>query len=219
VVFRVFRPEGGRQRSHASQGRERRLAVLFLDMRGFTSRTAGQLPYDVLFLLNRFFDAIVPPILRAGGTVDKYLGDGLLAVFDLSDAKASAQAALRAADWIGTALEAFNQNLALEGGERVRIGIGLHLGNLVLGEIGAAGHAPRTIIGDTVNVASRLEAATKDHGVGLLVSGDLLHAAGVDPDRFEMVTLTLRGVAGPVVALPLADPRDLGAIVADLDRR
>lgn len=205
TVFRVFRPEGGQNRAHARQGQERRLAVLFLDMRGFTARTAGQLPYDVLFLLNRFFDAIVPPIIRTGGSVDKYLGDGLLAVFETGDETASARAALRAAGGIGAALADFNRRLEAEGGQEVRIGIGLHLGDLVLGEIGAAGHAPRTIIGDTVNVASRLEARTKEMGVQALISAALLHGAGVDLAGLDLVTLELRGVDVPIKALAIDD--------------
>lgn len=204
TVFRVFRSDGRRNRDHASHGEERRLAILFLDIRGFTARTAGQLPYDVVFLLNRFFDAIVPQITGNGGTVDKYLGDGLLAVFDARDEALSARNALRAAAGIGAALETFNRMLATEAAPPVRIGIGLHLGDLVLGEIGAAGHAPRTIIGDTVNAASRLEGETKTLGVELLVSGPLLAAAGNPTDGLPMVALTLRGRDLPLDALPVA---------------
>lgn len=203
TVFRVFRPEGGRSRAHASQGQERQLAVLFLDMRGFTARTTGQLPYDVVFLLNRFFDAIVPSVVGAGGTVDKYLGDGFLAVFEARDAQTSARAGIDAARSIGAALEVFNRTLAAEGTPPVRIGMGLHLGNLVLGEIGAAGHAPRTIIGDTVNAASRLEAETKALGVELLISRAVLEAAGAETDGLDLREFTLRGVPQPVSALPV----------------
>lgn len=200
-VFRVFRPDGRRTRSHASQGQERRLAILFLDMRGFTARTTGQLPYDVVFLLNRFFDAIVPPIVAAGGTVDKYLGDGLLAVFETADEKSSALAALKAAEGIRTALTKFNQTLKGEEQTEVQIGIGLHLGDVVLGEIGAAGNAPRTLIGDTVNAASRLEGQTKELDVDLLVSEAVLKSAEFSMDALELITLELRGVTEPVKAL------------------
>lgn len=212
TVFRVFRPDGRRNRAHASQGQERRMAVLFLDIRGFTARTTGQLPYDVVFLLNRFFDAIVPAITASGGVVDKYLGDGLLALFEAPDEATSARAALRAAAGIGRALATFNQGLASEGAPAIRIGIGLHLGDLVQGEIGAAGHAPRTIIGETVNAASRLEAMTKDMAVEALVSGPLLTGAGLDTTDMALVTLELRGVAEPVPALPLKH----AAEIADL---
>lgn len=215
TVFRVFLPDGRRGRAHASHGQERRLAILFLDMRGFTARTTGQLPYDVVFLLNRFFDAIVPPIIAAGGSVDKYLGDGLLAVFETADEASSARAGLRAAADLSAALAAFNARLADEGVAPVRIGAGLHLGGLVLGEIGAAGHAPRTIIGDTVNTASRLESRTKDLDVELLVSETVLRSAGIETHGLELHTLELRGVPTPLAALALAQGRDLERFLAD----
>lgn len=201
TVFRVFRGDGRRGRAHASQGEERSLAILFLDIRGFTARTAGQFPYDVVFLLNRFFDAIVPQITGVGGQVDKYLGDGLLAVFHAPDEATSARNALIAAKGIGAALATFNKTLAIEGAEPVRIGMGLHLGDLVIGEIGAAGNAPRTIIGDTVNSASRLESETKAMGVELLISGPLLDAAGHDVAPLPLVDLILRGRDTPLAAL------------------
>ncbi|MEX0318681.1 MAG: adenylate/guanylate cyclase domain-containing protein [Ruegeria sp.] len=209
TVFRVFRPEGGRNRAHASQGQERQLAILFLDMRGFTARTTGQLPYDVVFLLNRFFDEIVPAITSSGGTVDKYLGDGLLAVFETHDAASSARAGLHAAREVGRALERFNERLATEHAPEIRIGMGLHLGNLVLGEIGAAGHAPRTIIGDTVNAASRLEGQTKELGVELLVSTQVLEAMETETAGLPLREFQLRGVSEPVFALPVAQASEL----------
>ncbi len=202
-VYRAFAPDGRRERQHATQGKEAQLAILFLDMRGFTARTTGQLPYDVVFLLNRFFDAIVPPIDANGGTVDKYLGDGLLAVFELPTAKHSANAGLKAAKGIGEALQTFNETLKKEGGDPVSIGLSLHLGTLVLGEIGAAGQAPRTLIGDTVNTASRLEAETKTLQVEGLFSEAVLDAAGMDTTDLDLATLSLRGVAGPLRALPV----------------
>ncbi|WP_170346066.1 adenylate/guanylate cyclase domain-containing protein [Ruegeria atlantica] len=203
TVFRVFRPDGGRIRGHASQGQERQLAVLFLDMRGFTARTTGQLPYDIVFLLNRFFDAVVPAITKEGGVVDKYMGDGLLAVFEKPNAAASARAGLKAAIDISHALDEFNAQLEAEGSPGIRIGMGLHLGDLVVGEIGAAGHASKTIIGDTVNVASRLESETKALKVELLVSEALLKAADVVIPQDEIRLFQLRGVSEPIPALPV----------------
>lgn len=204
-VYRVLLPGGKRRRAHAAQGHEAQLAILFLDMRGFTARTAGQLPYDVVFLLNRFFDAIVPEIRAAGGTVDKYLGDGLLAVFEQGGPEASARAGLAAARGIGDALRRFNAELAREGAAPVRIGLSLHLGQVVLGEIGAAGSAPRTLIGDAVNTASRLEGQTKELGVEALISAPVLAAAGIDTGALTLHRLSLRGVAGPLDALALAN--------------
>lgn len=207
TVHRVFASGGRAARGPATQGQERTLAILFLDMRGFTARTAGQLPYDVVFLLNRFFDAVVPAVTASGGKVDKYLGDGFLALFETHDTASSAQASLSAAAGIGRALDAFNAGLAAEGAPPVGIGIGLHLGNVVLGEIGAAGHAPRTLIGDAVNAASRLEAQTKVMKVELLISAAVLEAAGIEPPD-GLVSLSLRGVKESLDALPVAKATD-----------
>ncbi|MEX0307100.1 MAG: adenylate/guanylate cyclase domain-containing protein [Ruegeria sp.] len=218
TVFRVFRPDGARDRAHASQGQERQLAVLFLDMRGFTARTTGQLPYDIVFLLNRFFDAIVPAITAQGGVVDKYMGDGLLAMFETATAASSASASLRAASEIGRSLERFNQQLEAEGSPPVRIGMGLHLGDLVLGEIGAAKHAPRTIIGDAVNVASRLEAETKVLGVELLVSDKVLNAAELQCNPDDLREFKLRGVSEPVPALPVKLAAGLESHISPLEQ-
>ena len=213
TVFRVFAPDGKRSRAHASQGKEARLAVLFLDMRGFTARTDGQLPYDVVFLLNRFFDEIVPPIVQAGGTVDKYMGDGLMAVFETDTPETSALSAIKAVAGIGHALAHFNETLINEGSAPVAIGIGVHLGTVVLGEIGAAGQAPRTLIGDTVNAASRLEGGTKDLGLQALISIDVLDAAGVSAGADALVPMALRGRDTPLPALPVPDAAVLDTLL------
>lgn len=214
TVFRVFQ-DGRKRRAHATQGEEKELAILFLDMRGFTARTTGQLPYDVVFLLNRFFDAVVPAVTRNNGTIDKYMGDGFLAVFETANAHSSAQAALRATMGIAKALASFNVQLNAEGQPPVAIGIGVHLGDVVLGEIGAAGHAPRTLIGDTVNTASRLEAITKEHSAQVFLSQPVLKAAGIDMPASAMIELELRGVADVLLALKVENAETLDTQLSD----
>lgn len=211
TVFPVFAHDGTHSRAHARQVEVKELAILFLDMRGFTARTTGQLPYDVVFLLNRFFDIIVPAATNAGGTIDKSLGDGFLAVFETKSAASSAQAALKAVERIANALSKFNETLKNEGQGPVRIGIGAHLGEVVLGEIGAMGQAPRTLIGDTVNTASRLEGATKEHQVQALISTPLLVAAAITSPSEQFVSLNLRGVSAPLQAFPVPQGFDLSA--------
>ena len=104
----------------------------------------------------------------------------------------------------GVLLE-FNKTLRTEGSAPIKIGIGVHLGTVVLGEIGAAGKAPRTLIGDTVNIASRLESHTKTNGVQALISLDTLDAAEFwAPDDY-VVSLNLRGREAPLKALQLID--------------
>lgn len=209
TVHRVFRDRSTRARASSRAGAERRLCVLFLDMRGFTARTAGQMPYDVLYLLNRFFDAVVPAIAASGGRIDKYMGDGLIALFDdPAGPAASARAALAAVAGIDGALTRFNEQLAREGAAAVRIGLGLHAGVIVMGEIGAEGQAPPTIIGDAVNAASRLESLTKEMGVQALVSRPVFEDAGVAVDPARWHHATLRGFPGGIDVLPLAAGAD-----------
>jgi adenylate cyclase len=122
-------------------------------------------------------------------------------VFETADEKSSALAALKAAQGIRSALTKFNLTLNSEKQTEVQIGIGIHLGDVVLGEIGAAGNAPRTLIGDTVNAASRLEGQTKELDVDLLISDAVLKSAGISTEGLELVRLELRGVTEPVNAL------------------
>ncbi|CUH76263.1 Adenylate cyclase 1 [Tritonibacter multivorans] len=210
TVTRAFAPVS-RRRNRNGAGEEKPVAVMFLDIRGFTARSTGLLPYDVVFLLNRFFDAVVPQITAQGGRVDKYLGDGFLALFEAGPADTVAGAALRALEGVGAALEQFNTAMEADGEQPLRIGIGLHLGTVVLGEIGTADHAPRTLIGNTVNAASRLEAETKQLGVELLVSRAVIEAAGIKRPASDYQRHVLRGVKKPVEALALPRAADLSS--------
>ena len=210
TVTRAFTP-ASRRRNRNGAGEEKPVAVMFLDIRGFTARSTGLLPYDVVFLLNRFFDAVVPQITAQGGRVDKYLGDGFLALFEAGPADTVAGAALKAAEGVGEALEQFNVAMEADGEQPLRIGIGLHLGTVVLGEIGTADHAPRTLIGNTVNAASRLEAETKPQGVELLVSRAVVEAAGIKLPAEMYQRYALRGVNKPVDALAMPRAADLSS--------
>lgn len=214
TVTRIYHDKD-QPRGRGVNGQEKPLAVMFLDIRGFTARTTDLLPYDVVFLLNRFFDAIVPQITNAGGTVDKYMGDGLLAVFETGGKQSSGRDALKAAHGIGQALDTFNEQLLKEGENPIRIGIGLHLGMVVLGEIGVASHAPRTLIGATVNAASRLEARTKDLGVEALISRDLIETAGFSLSPACYTSQDLRGVDHPIDALSAQKAGDLMKILEE----
>lgn len=176
------------------QGREREIAVLFADLRGFTRLAERRLPYDVVFLLNRFAAVAGAAVERAGGRVDKIMGDGIMALFGLEEEPAAAaRRALEAARGMSAGLAALNRELAGELGEPLRIGIGLHAGPAIVGELGYGRSAHLTAIGDTVNVASRLEALTKELGVELVVSEDLLARAGCPLESAEPRLVELRG--------------------------
>lgn len=175
-------------------GQERDIAVLFADLRGFTRLAERRLPYDVVFVLNRFVAVAGAAIERAGGRVDKVMGDGVMALFGLEEGSAeAARAALRAARGLGTGLTELDRELSPELGEPLRIGMGLHLGPAIVGELGYGRSVHLTAIGDTVNVASRLESLAKTFEVELVVSERVLEAAGCPLDAAEQRLVELRG--------------------------
>jgi adenylate cyclase len=191
-------------------GIERTLTVMFLDLRGFTKLSENKLPYDVVYILNQFFAVVGAAITAEGGMIDKYLGDGLMAVFGRSDPKgAGARQALAAARAIDLALDRVNAALAQEIGRELRIGIGLHAGPLVLGRIGYGETAALTVIGSTVNVASRLEALTKEKGCQLILSAEVARYAGLPADDGGLETVELRGLSQSLKITKVSKARNL----------
>ena len=192
-------PADGRVRIDPSQGIEREIAVLFADLRAFTRMAEGRLPYDVVFVLNQYFKAMGVAIEQQGGRVDKFIGDGIMALFGLErgpeDACLQALAAARA---MAGALAQLNRRLADDLREPLRIGIGLHVGPVILGHMGYGRATTLTAIGDTVNVASRLETLTKELDVELVVSSRLAEAAGIDLGSFEERRIEIRGRRRPL---------------------
>jgi adenylate cyclase len=180
-----------------SQGVEREVAVLFADLRGFTRLSEGRLPYDTVFILNRYFDAMGEAIEGAGGRVDKFIGDGVMALFGVEAAPTeAARASLAAARGMALGLQALNRQLAVELDEPLRMGMGVHLGQAIVGEIGHGRAASLTAIGDTVNVASRLEALTKELGCQLVASVGVVERAGPAFDGWPRREVDVRGRVG-----------------------
>ena len=191
-------------------GVERSLAVMFMDVRGFTSLSEDRLPYDVVYLLNEIFSASGSAIETHGGWIDKYLGDGLMAVFgrDTGTSQGCRQALAAARD-IDLTLDAVNTRFAEELPQPVRIGIGLHVGPLVLGEIGHVGSAAMTVIGRTVNTAARLEALTKTFGCQLVASHNLAHRAGLVLDGHRLEETEIRGLSDAIEIVAIDKARDI----------
>jgi adenylate cyclase len=162
-----------------SLGREREIAVLFADLRGFTALSERRLPYDVVYLLNQYFRAMGETIEAHGGHVDKFLGDGIMALFGLAnEPDEAARAALAAAVAMSARLEELNAALVGELEQPLRMAVGVHLGPAIVGEMGHGPARQLTAIGDTVNVASRLEALAKSHDAELVASAETLARAG-----------------------------------------
>jgi class 3 adenylate cyclase len=179
-------------------GTERPLAVLFTDVRRFTTFAREHLPYDVVHVLNQYFAFVCEPVVNNNGFIDKYLGDGVLALFGLkhADPRRFCRDAVRAALGVLHAVEQFNKSLDAHFGVRFDTGIGLHFGVAITGEIGHPSRQQFTAIGDTVNAACRVEAQNKGHGPRVLVS-DALHRVIADDL-----------VAHEVAVSPEHDPHD-----------
>lgn len=162
-------------------GARHNLCVLFADIRNFTTRSETLPPEGVISLLNRYFEEVTSVIHQHGGTIDKFLGDGVMAFFgapqDLGNPCVPAFAAARE---LLERVATLNQALAAEGLSPIEIGIGLHAGEAVVGHIGSTARHEYTAIGDTVNVASRLEGTTKEVGFPLVVSRAVADAIGGD---------------------------------------
>jgi adenylate cyclase len=187
------------------EGQELEVTVMFVDIRDFTPRAQRWTARKTVSFLNEFFDVVVPRLLEYGGHANKFLGDGLLAVFGAPErlpdhaarAVASAQAIVRAVD------ERF-------GGE-VRIGIGLNSGPVVAGSMGGGGRLEFSVIGDTVNVAARVEAITRETGDTVLITESTLsQIRGIDGGAEPRGEAQLKGIVEPV---------SLYALPADVDER
>jgi adenylate cyclase len=184
----------GRRRVDFVQGSEREIAILFADIRGFTALAEGRLPYDVVFVLNRYFAAMGRAIESAGGRVDKFIGDGVMALFGIeSGTRAGCREALAAARLMSQRLGELNLSLKAELDRPLRIGIGIHCGPVIVGEMGYGSATAITAIGDAVNTASRLEALTKEYNCELVVSEETAARAGLDLSDFPRHDIEIRG--------------------------
>jgi adenylate cyclase len=197
-------------RVDVAQGREREIAILFGDIRGFTALSEGRLPYDVVFILNRYFAAMGRAVESAGGRVDKFVGDGIMALFGLDDEiGAGCQAALAAAKLMSERLVELNEALHNELAEPLRIGIGIHAGPAIVGEMGYGSAATITAIGDSVNTASRLEGLAKEYAAELVVSAEVIAHAGVELSGGRRGEIEIRGKQEKLAVTVYASARDL----------
>ncbi|WP_258045544.1 adenylate/guanylate cyclase domain-containing protein [Mesorhizobium sp. NBSH29] len=199
-VTPLLKPDRARRLAlAATPGREHEVAVLFCDIRNFTGLADHRLPFDIVFLLNRYFAMVGAAVEEAGGRMDKFIGDGAMALFGVdTDNRLACRQALQAASAILEDLDRLNRELAGELSEPLRIAIGIHAGPAIVGAMGYGEVMPVTAIGDTVNTASRLELVAKEFNAALVVSEPTAILSGLDLSGFELRKIDIRGRAEPL---------------------
>ena len=196
-----------RNRRRFNLGRERYVVSMFVDMRGSTKLAEARLPFDVVFLINRFLGAVSLAVTDAGGQPNQFIGDGLLALFGLEvDAVTACRQALRAAALVATNVEYMNHQFAADLSEPIQFGIGIHGGEVIIGDIGFRNHMVFTALGDAVNVAARLQDMTKSLNCQVVISDEICRTAGIDDDTLPRIEVTIRGRNESMIVHTLADP-------------
>ena len=187
------------RRQLRAMAEERFAAFMFVDMRDSTQLTVDRLPFDSIFILNRFLSAVCAAVVQAGGLPNQFLGDGVLAIFGLGTEPGTAcRQALAALPLVAANIDQLNAALKQQLQKPIRVGIGLHCGRTVIGEIGFRNHVTFAALGDPLNVTARLEQLTKEIGCETIVSEEVFRQAGVSATSLPQLAARLRGREAPV---------------------
>ncbi|QQP92023.1 2Fe-2S iron-sulfur cluster binding domain-containing protein [Skermanella sp. TT6] len=206
-------PELALRPSTHLEGQEREIVILFADLRGFTSLSEARLPYDVVFVLNRYFEAVGQAVESNNGHIDKFIGDGMMALFGISDDPVrAANDALVTARAIAERIDRLNRDLEHDLPNPLRVAIGIHAGTVILGEMGYGRARSFTAIGDPVNTTSRLEQIAKDNEVELVVSREVEARAGIDLGRHPLQFVPVRGRKAALEVRLIRSAGALGAL-------
>ena len=191
----------GKHKLVLGQADEDDVAILFCDIRGFTSLSENMSPQELMNFLNSYFLRMSEPIHRHRGFIDKFIGDAIMSLFDHPGGKAKDKAddALLAALDLRKTIAIYNQHRANSGYPPVDIGIGIHYGPVILGTIGSHVRMDTTVIGDSVNIAYRLETLTPIYGCDIIVSSQLLECTSMAPTTYRLLDwVRVKGKKNPV---------------------
>jgi adenylate cyclase len=214
--FRIFPPQTSASllgSGAAHNGQERYLVSMFVDMRGSTKLAETRLPFDTVFIINRFLAAVSQAVLASGGEPNQFVGDGQLALFGLHcDPATACRQAIAAAGRIAQNVAELNEFLRGDLKEPLRFGVGIHGGEVIIGDIGSPGHIVFTALGDPVNVTARLQDMTKALACEVILSEEVRVRAGLADDAFPATEVTLRGRDAPMTVRTVTDASQLTAI-------
>ena len=218
--FQLFLPHTMSADGHESNptriGQERYLVSLFVDMRGSTKLAEKRLPFDTVFIVNRFLGAVSQAVIESGGRPNQFVGDGMLALFGLACSRQQAcRQAVRAAAMIAANVDELNKFLEHDLREPLRFGIGINGGEVIVGDIGYRDHMVFTALGDPVNVAARLQDMTKSLSCEVVISDEVRATAGLDADILPQQEVAIRGRNEPMIVRTATDARTLFALVND----
>jgi adenylate cyclase len=220
--FQLFTPQTVSANAAATAphriGQERYLVSMFVDMRGSTKLAEKQLPFDTVFIVNRFLGAVSQAVIECGGQPNQFVGDGQLALFGLQTTpQIACRQALRAAAMIAANVDALNQFLRHDLREPIRFGIGIHGGEVIVGDIGYRDQMVFTALGDAVNVAARLQDMTKSLGCEAVLSEEVRVTAGLSADGLPQQQVEIRGRTEPIIVRSVANAKTLAALVNDVE--
>jgi adenylate cyclase len=215
--FRIFPPQTSvslmRAGIPARNGQERYLVSMFVDMRGSTKLAETRLPFDTVFIINRFLAAVSQAVLASGGEPNQFVGDGQLALFGLkSDPATACRQAIMAAGRIAQNIAELNEFLRGDLKEPLRFGIGIHGGEVIIGDIGSPGHIVFTALGDPVNVTARLQDLTKAHNCEVILSDEVRIRAGLSDNSLPATDVAIRGRNEPMLIRTVTDAATLATI-------
>ncbi len=182
------------------EGRERLITVLFVDLRGSTPLGKSKMPYDLLYILNQLFHEMIKALDATNGHYSQFTGDGLMALYGLNakDPATGAADALRGAREMLARMDQLNSRLRGDLLQPLRIGIGIHFGEAIVGAMGPPGSQIISAIGETANACSRLEGLTKQYDCRVIVSRRAAETAGLDVRSHELHRASVKGLAQPV---------------------
>src|ERR1700742_1242033 len=218
AFFQLFLPHAMSANAHASHpqriGQERYLVSMFVDMRGSTSLAEHRLPFDTVFVVNRFLGAVSQAVIACGGQPNQFARDGMLALFGLAvDPATACRQAIAAAAAIAVNIAELNRFFGEDLREPIGFGIGIHAGEVIVGDIGYRDHIVFTALGDAVNVAARLQDMTKSLSCELILSDEVRATAGLASDALPRQNVAIRGRSEPTGVCVVEHARSLSALL------